>query len=343
MKNKGYKILLIISFIFSLFFITSCKNNNIKFDNDIDVYTDYSFGKNGIYFACDYDYEEYDDHVLQLYFDLKIGNAKNHKVNLEIKDPIAYGNDTKLEEKVLSSYDHNDKSLTKEFTNKELVLDKKNKANLGIRQISFELVIKDGNPECKYRIDFKFNNVNLSVYSYKKDYETSKFMYVHNPSYQRAVLADAEYDMNAVFGYKPSASGSLAQFAGYDWTNEEAVLGYKEERIKYISENDERIKTLENDLRSQNKSIEEIARECSTLRNQIRLEQYKDDPEGLALLKERNLSKYGHEEGPLPDELYQKYGSWEMVLEKCYSVNRGMDACCGVYDMYFYLYNDFAY
>ena len=343
MKNKGYKILLIISFILVLFSITSCKNKNIKFDNDIDVYTDYSLGKNGIHFGCLYEYEEYDDHVLSLYFDLEIGNANNHKVNIEIKDPIAYGNDTKLEEKVLSSYDHNDKSYTKEFTNKKIVLDKKKRANLGIEQVNFILVIKDGNPNCKYRIDFKCNNVNLSVYSYKKDYELSKFTYVHNPSYQSKVLDDAEYDSNAVFGYKPSTTGSLSQFADYDWTNEEAVLGYKEERIKYISENDERIKTLENDLRSQNKSIEEIARECSTLRNQIRLDQYKDDPEGLALLKERNLSKYGHEEGPLPDELYQKYGSWEMVLEKCYSVNRGMDACCGVYDMYFYLYNDFAY
>lgn len=91
------------------------------------------------------------------------------------------------------------------------------------------------------------------------------------------------------------------------------------------------------------KSIEEIARACSNLRNNIRLEQYKDDPEGLANLKQRNLDKYGHEEGPLPDELYVKYGSWEIVLEKCYSVNRGMDACCGVYDMFYYLYNEFAY
>ena len=96
-------------------------------------------------------------------------------------------------------------------------------------------------------------------------------------------------------------------------------------------------------VRSQNKSIEEIARACSNLRNNIRLEQYKDDPEGLANLKQRNLEKYGHEEGPLPDELYLKYGSWEIVLEKCYSINRAMDACCGVYDMYYYLYNDFAY
>ena len=93
-------------------------------------------------------------------------------------------------------------------------------------------------------------------------------------------------------------------------------------------------------LHGNNKSIEEIARACSALRNQIRLDQYKDDPEGLAKLKERNLEKYGHEEGPLPDELYAKYNNtWEMVLQKCYSTNAGMDACCGVYDKYFYLYN----
>ena len=96
-------------------------------------------------------------------------------------------------------------------------------------------------------------------------------------------------------------------------------------------------------MREAGKTIEEIARACSTLRNQIRLDSYKDDPEGLATIKARNLEKYGHEEGPTPDELYAKYGSWETVLEKCYSTNPGMDACCGVYDIYFYTYTTFAY
>ena len=89
---------------------------------------------------------------------------------------------------------------------------------------------------------------------------------------------------------------------------------------------------------AKDESVENIARTISTKRNQIRLDFYKDDPEGLAKLKERNLSQYGHEEGPLPDELYEKYGSWEMVITKAFSVNSGMDACLGLYDDYYYLY-----
>ena len=136
---------------------------------------------------------------------------------------------------------------------------------------------------------------------------------------------------------------SLYTYTSYDWTIESDVLVYKQNRIDYIEENDGRLKALENELRAQGKSIEEIARACSLLRNQIRLDQYKDDPEGLEKLKERNMTKYGHEDGPTPDESYAKYGSWEMVLENAYTTNRGMDACCGVYDMYFYLYNELPY
>ena len=153
-----------------------------------------------------------------------------------------------------------------------------------------------------------------------------------------SVLADAEYDENAYYGFKPNSTGSLSTYAKYDWTIEKNVLEYKEARIKYIEENDKKIKNLELKLRAENKTIEEIARACSSLRNQVRLDQYKDDPEGLKTLKERNLTKYGHEEGPLPDELFVKYCSWEDVLKKCYSTNMGMDACCGVYDKYFYMY-----
>ncbi|MBR4186154.1 MAG: S-layer homology domain-containing protein, partial [Clostridia bacterium] len=48
--------------------------------------------------------------------------------------------------------------------------------------------------------------------------------------------------------------------------------------------------------------------------------------------------KYGHEEGPLPDELFEQYGSWEEVIWKAFSANPGMDACLGLYDEYFDLY-----
>ena len=91
-------------------------------------------------------------------------------------------------------------------------------------------------------------------------------------------------------------------------------------------------------MRAADMDIEEIARAVSTLRNELRMAAYDGDPEGLEAMKARNLEKYGHEEGPLPDELFEQYGSWEMVLEKSFSVNSGMDACLGLYDDYYDLY-----
>ena len=56
------------------------------------------------------------------------------------------------------------------------------------------------------------------------------------------------------------------------------------------------------------------------------------EKEGLAKTKASNLKPYGSEEGPSPDYMYKKYGSWETVLLKAFSTNHGMDACLGLYD-----------
>ena len=64
-----------------------------------------------------------------------------------------------------------------------------------------------------------------------------------------------------------------------------------------------------------------------------------DDPDGLARVKQSNLDTYGDESGPTPDFLYQKYGSWQAVLEKALGTNAGMDACLGFYDEFFEMYD----
>ena len=93
------------------------------------------------------------------------------------------------------------------------------------------------------------------------------------------------------------------------------------------------------DLLHQGKNVEEIARAVSTRRNEIRLESYKDNPEGLEKVKKSNLETYGNENGPTPESLYEKYGSWQTVLEKALSSNPGMDACLGMYDDYYDTYD----
>ena len=51
------------------------------------------------------------------------------------------------------------------------------------------------------------------------------------------------------------------------------------------------------------------------------------------------METYGNENGPTPEWLYEKYGSWDVVLVKALGSNPGMDACLGFYDDYYYLYD----
>ncbi len=163
------------------------------------------------------------------------------------------------------------------------------------------------------------------------------FRYQHDPRENASAMRDIVADETALYGFRPSETGSLKAYANADWSDPELVAQGRADRIAY-HESVESMYAMLSEMREQGKSTEEIARAVSARRNEIRLEAYADDPEGLAALKERNLEKYGHEEGPLPEELFAQYGSWERVMEKAFSTNVGMDACLGLYDDYYFLY-----
>ena len=120
------------------------------------------------------------------------------------------------------------------------------------------------------------------------------------------------------------------------------VAKAKEDRRAY-HESMESMSEILYHMREEGASTEEMARAVSEERNRLRLASHEDDPEGLALVKESNLKTYGHEEGPTPDQLYEKYGSWVTVMQKAFSTNMGMDACCGLYDEYYWLYIELGY
>ena len=168
-------------------------------------------------------------------------------------------------------------------------------------------------------------------------YAANGFSYQHDPRQNPGAMADIIEDEDAIYGFRPSETGSLKAYASADWTDPEVVQKGREDRIAYHKSIEAMYEILE-EMLEDGKDIEEIARTISTKRNEIRLAFYDGDPEGLAAVKSRNLEQYGHEEGPLPDELYEKYGSWETVLAKAFSANSGMDACLGLYDDYYYLY-----
>jgi len=173
--------------------------------------------------------------------------------------------------------------------------------------------------------------------------EKGGFSYIHDPRENPEAMKDIVENAAAVYGFSPDpASTRLGSYAEYDWTDPEIVATAQQTRRAYH----ESLSTMTDILyrmRDEGASIEEMARAISTERNRLRMEACQNEPEALAVAKESNLKTYGHEDGPMPDELFEKYGSWTAVLQKAFSPNLGMDACCGLYDEYYQLYIELGY
>ena len=168
--------------------------------------------------------------------------------------------------------------------------------------------------------------------------EQTKFAYVHDPKDNPSAMADIIVNPDAVYGFSPNPeSKRLGTYADYDWTNPEVVANAKKERIDYHN-SFESMDVMLKEMRSKGCSVEEIARAVSTERNNLRLAACMNDEVELKKVKQSNLETYGNENGPTPESLFDKYGSWEMVIQKSFSSNAGMDACCGLYDDYYWLY-----
>ena len=169
------------------------------------------------------------------------------------------------------------------------------------------------------------------------------FVYDHDPRENPEAMADIVENPDAVYGYSPNPESTrLGTYAEYDWSDPVFVAQAQEQRRAY-HESMESMTDILYRMREEGASIEEMARAVSEERNRLRLAAYENDPEGLAEVKASNLETYGHEEGPTPDELFEKYGSWTVVLQKAFSPNMGMDACCGLYDEYYWLYIELGY
>ena len=167
------------------------------------------------------------------------------------------------------------------------------------------------------------------------------FHYEHDPRENPTAMRDIVINPQAVYGFSPStAEGStLKDYAdALDWTDPDQVADARKNRQAYHDSLEE-LYSMTMSMTKEDQDIETIARAVSRRRNELRLEAEKDNPEALALTKKRNLETYGDEFGPTPDSLYEKYGSWDMVLIKALGTNPGMDACLGFYDEYYYLYD----
>lgn len=170
-------------------------------------------------------------------------------------------------------------------------------------------------------------------------YAANDFHYIHNPQVNSKAMEDIIVNPNAVYGFSPDPdSVRLGEYADYDWTDPLVVEQSRQNRMAYLADFMS-MYDLWNKMESEGKSVEEIARAVSAMRNEIRLAAYANDPEGLAKVKKSNLDTYGNENGPTPEFLFAKYGDWDTVLRKSFSSNPGMDACTGLYD-HEYEYNN---
>ncbi len=169
------------------------------------------------------------------------------------------------------------------------------------------------------------------------------FVYVHDPRLNAEAMEDIIVNPNAVYGFSPNPESTrLGLYAQYDWEDPEFVSQAREERKAYHESLQSMTEILDR-MVDGGFTVEEIARVLSLERNRLRLAAYSADSKGLENVKKSNLAKYGHEDGPTPDELFAKYGSWEIVLQKAFSANLGMDACCGLFDEYYDQYIQLGY
>ena len=168
-----------------------------------------------------------------------------------------------------------------------------------------------------------------------KDRENTKFRYKNNPMDNPKVAKEVEENSDAVYGYSPRKESSLNKF-GVDWTNQEQVASARAKRMEYLKGMEQKKVKLESEvakLQNEGMSIEEIARKMSEKRNLDRMQSYIDssNSEGLVAMKERNIQQYGREEGPTPEQLFEKYGSWEEVIYGSVRTSPAMDVLTGLY------------
>ena len=169
--------------------------------------------------------------------------------------------------------------------------------------------------------------------------EDGKFVYIHDPRKIPEAMKDIIENPDAVYGFSPDPESTrLGKIAAIDWTDPEVVAQKTEERRTYHESMVSMIDILLR-MRDEGATLEEMARAVSAERNRLRLASYQNDPETLEIAKRSNLEVYGNEEGPTPEMLYEECGgSWITVLQKAFRMNMGMDACCGLFDEYYWLY-----
>lgn len=136
-----------------------------------------------------------------------------------------------------------------------------------------------------------------------------------------------EANPNGVYGYMP-IEGS--RFAKFDFSDVDGVEKYRQIRIEYLAESKE-LSIAVDKMRSLGKSSQEIATRVVLQRNSQKIEarawMKKEDVEKL---EAGNIKLYGDPVGPTPGQLFEKYETWEKIIEKSMEKSPALNMLLGL-------------
>jgi hypothetical protein len=90
------------------------------------------------------------------------------------------------------------------------------------------------------------------------------------------------------------------------------------------------MRTTEQAMRAADSSEQEIANALVNLRNEAKVAaRALMNPDDVTKLEARNLAKYGNPVGPNADWLYDRYGSWEEVINAAYRTDPAINKLLG--------------
>ena len=165
----------------------------------------------------------------------------------------------------------------------------------------------------------------------------STHKYKHNPSNNPKVLRDADEDPKAIYGYRPSRTGSLKAFADGDWTNPDYVEGLRQDRISYHNRNEAGVLELISKMRNQGYSFVQIVKAVVEFRNQSRLSSYLDAKGNII---DQNGYAQALKHCKTYEQLIDEGKTNEDIIKSATRGNPGMDACTGLYDDYYNQYTE---
>ena len=184
------------------------------------------------------------------------------------------------------------------------------------------------------KFNFSGNYPNIKVVENRN---ISGFKYKHNPSDNPKVLQDAIEDPSAVYGYRPREDGSLASFANGEWNNTIAVEGYRQDRIAYHNRNEGAAQRFISNMFLNGSTTEEVAKAVNQYRNQSRINSFIDTDGNIKNMDGYKAALVRAEKNSY-ENLIKRGKTPEQIIKSATKGNPAMDACTGLYDVYYDTY-----